>query len=108
MILLNQQTGSRTIIHHRHLPELAQEALNNLPLAQYDWFHFEGRNVEVLPHLIKQVRQHQLKARISLELEKNRAGLEVLIGLVRMWFLFHKPIGKPNIHTSLPSNGYSN
>lgn len=87
VILLNQQSGSRTIIHHRHLPELAQEALNNLPLAQYDWFHFEGRNVEVLPHLIGQVRQVRKHQLISLELEKNRVGLEVLIGLVDVVFI---------------------
>ncbi len=80
-ILLNQQTGSRTIVHHRDLPELAAETLRAIPVEHYDWLHFEGRNVEQLAAMLHYARDTLIDQPISLELEKVRDGLEVLVPL---------------------------
>lgn len=80
-ILLNQQTGSRTIVHYRDLPELAAETLQAIPVEHYDWLHFEGRNVEQLAPMLRYARDTLIDQPISLELEKVREGLEALVSL---------------------------
>ena len=43
-VIVSAATGSRTIVHsNRDLPELPGDALRRLPLAEYDWIHFEVR-----------------------------------------------------------------
>ena len=44
-ITLDQQTGSRTIVHFRDCPEYGFASFKALDLAAYDWIHFEGRNI---------------------------------------------------------------
>ncbi|XP_078609100.1 ketohexokinase-like isoform X2 [Branchiostoma floridae x Branchiostoma japonicum] len=48
-VIINTQTGSRTIIHGtRNMAELTAEDFSSLDLTRYRWIHFEGRNtVEV-------------------------------------------------------------
>jgi len=75
-ILRSRATGSRTIVHHRDLPELAPEDLRDVAWAEYDWLHFEGRNPQVLRHLLRRVRDQLFDQPLSLELEKPRPGLE--------------------------------
>ena len=79
-ITLSRQTGSRTIIHYRDLPELAYDAFAALDLTPYHWVHFEGRpNTDEVRRMIQQVRAHNPHAGISLEVEKARPGLVHLL-----------------------------
>ncbi|MEZ5477829.1 MAG: PfkB family carbohydrate kinase [Thiolinea sp.] len=79
-IILNQANGSRTIIHHRDLPELSLTTLQALAWSRYDWLHFEGRNVEVLNRFLQDInRQGRFDQTLSLEIEKRRPGVEQLM-----------------------------
>ena len=77
-ITLNGQNGSRTIVHYRDLAELRLNDFAHLSLERIDWFHFEGRNVEQLNHLLERTLSIRIDQPISLELEKPRDGLEEL------------------------------
>jgi ketohexokinase len=77
-ITLSAATGSRSIVHHRDLPELSAEALARIPARGWDWVHLEGRNVEALGGLLERVRSEAPETPISLEVEKPRPGIEVL------------------------------
>lgn len=79
-IWLNSQNGSRTIVHYRDLPELSIDELKAVPFLDYSWIHFEGRNVEVLLQYLSEVTEFQCP--ISLEIEKDREGIEKLLPLV--------------------------
>lgn len=79
-IWLNRQNGSRTIVHQRNLPELSLDDLNTLALQGTDWIHFEGRNVETLLSYLK--RQKMPGCPLSLEIEKDRKGIELLLPFV--------------------------
>ena len=81
-IWLSRQTGSRTIVHYRDLPELSVEAFAAVPVEHYDWLHFEGRNVAQLPQMLAHARENVIDQPISLEIEKVREGLEDCIALV--------------------------
>lgn len=80
-IILNRQNGSRTIVHYRDLPELSAEALRTIPLAGYDWLHFEGRNLKVTRACLQQIRDSGLMQPVSVEIEKDRPGIDCLFGL---------------------------
>ena len=81
-ITVNQQNGSRTIVHYRDLPELAAEAFMEIEVERYDWLHFEGRNVAALGEMLQFARERVVDQPLSLEIEKVRDGLEDLIPLV--------------------------
>ncbi|MDD5393039.1 MAG: PfkB family carbohydrate kinase [Thiothrix sp.] len=81
-ITLNQQNGSRTIVHHRDLPELSAEDFARIPVERYDWLHFEGRNVAELSKMLAFARDAIFDQPLSLEIEKDREGLETLVPLV--------------------------
>lgn len=81
-ILLNNSTASRTIIHYRDLPELQASAFCHIPVARYDWLHFEGRNVIQLADMLTYARTQIIDQPISLECEKVRPGLESLLPLI--------------------------
>lgn len=72
----------RTIVHYRDLPELTAEQFARLDLDAFDWVHFEGRNVSQLLMMVARVRAEIPGAKISLELEKPRDGIEAAWGLV--------------------------
>ncbi len=81
-IVHNSRNGSRTIVHHRELPEygmddFARIALTDIALADYDWLHFEGRHVEDTARMIAAARAGGA-AIISLEVEKPRPDIERL------------------------------
>ena len=69
---------NRSIVHYRDLPELDTETLLSLDLADYDWLHLEGRNVEVLAEVLPDLRNRFPALPVSLELEKPRQGIEAL------------------------------
>ena len=77
-ITLNQQSGSRTIVHFRDLPEYPASVFAVIPLGEYDWFHFEGRNLTQLPTMLAQLQQVRIDQPISLEIEKARPGIDQL------------------------------
>lgn len=78
-ITLNRQTGSRTIVHYRDLPELTAKDFSLIPVERYDWLHFEGRNVVELGKMLAYTRENIFDQPVSLEIEKLRDGLEELI-----------------------------
>ncbi len=78
-IALSTDTGSRTIMHYRDLPEYDFPSFDQLHLDDYDWIHFEGRHVAALGPMLKKVRQAGIPC--SVEVEKPREGIEALFGL---------------------------
>ena len=78
-IFLSAETGSRTIVHYRDLMEYGFSAFDELDLANFEWIHFEGRNVPELGKMLKKTRQVGIPC--SLEVEKPRKGIEALFDL---------------------------
>ncbi|MDR2877236.1 MAG: PfkB family carbohydrate kinase [Chromatiales bacterium] len=76
-ILHNRRNGSRTIVHHRELPEYDNADFARLALANYDWLHFEGRSVAATRRMLEHARAARVPM-ISLEVEKPRDGIEAL------------------------------
>ena len=77
-VTLNQRNGSRTIVHFRDLPEYDFEQFRQLDLSEFDWLHFEGRNVLETRAMLDHVKQHVPELPISVELEKPRPEIEAL------------------------------
>ncbi|MCK5877325.1 MAG: ketohexokinase [Candidatus Marithrix sp.] len=88
-ITLNQRNGSRTIVHHRDLPEFSFADFQTIKLTDYDWVHFEGRNVIEIAKMLAKVRQTCPNIPISLEVEKPRPNIESLFHQVD-FLLFSK------------------
>ncbi|HFD80968.1 MAG TPA: ketohexokinase [Gammaproteobacteria bacterium] len=80
-VLLSRAGGSRTIVHYRELPEFEAGDFSAVPLEGFDWIHFEGRNVAQTRMMMQQARARAPRARISLEAEKAREGMESLFPL---------------------------
>ena len=78
-ISLSRATGSRTIVHYRHLAELQFVQFDALALDRYDWFHFEARNCVEQQRMMQKAR-HTGRP-VSLELEKPRDRLDLLVEL---------------------------
>lgn len=74
----NLQSGSRTIVHFRDLAEYSEQAFSRIPLAEFDWFHFEGRNLDALPVMLDTLATERVDQPVSIEIEKPRAGIERL------------------------------
>jgi ketohexokinase len=79
-ISLSQATGSRTIAHYRDMPEYSFQAFDRIDLNQFDWIHFEGRELPELTPMLKKVAAWP-GLRCSLEVEKPRPGIEALLPL---------------------------
>lgn len=71
-------SGSRTIVHHRNLPEYESSDFTRLPLSGIDWLHFEGRNVEETARMMAHAAQIRPELPRSLEVEKYRPDIETL------------------------------
>jgi ketohexokinase len=85
-VALSRDTGTRTIVHHRDLPELTAADLAAGLDAGSGWFarscvwvHFEGRSAHETAAMLRLVRARLPGVRISLEFEKVRAGGEDLL-----------------------------
>jgi ketohexokinase len=89
-ILLNQSTGSRSILHYRGLSELSATvfagALASSFFSEQDWLHFEGRNIPLLQEILPKIRQQLRDQPLSLEVEKPRPGLPDLLPLADVLF----------------------
>ena len=80
-ITLDQQTGSRTIVHFRDCPEYSFASFKALDLAAYDWIHFEGRNITETRLMLQYLKQHHPSIPCSLEIEKSRSQIASLFHL---------------------------
>jgi ketohexokinase len=74
-ITLSRSTGSRTIVHYRDLPEYEPSAFATVPIDQFDWVHFEGRNIDATEAMMLRVRTHRSAPVVSVEVEKPRDGM---------------------------------
>ncbi|MDQ7073067.1 MAG: PfkB family carbohydrate kinase [Gammaproteobacteria bacterium] len=77
-ISISQQTGSRSIVHYRDCPEFSFADFKKIDLTQYDWIHFEGRNIEQLLLMLQYLQSNHPTIPYSLEVEKPRPGIEAL------------------------------
>ena len=80
-IIHSRASATRTIIHHRDLPEFEAEDFAVIDLGGFDWFHFEGRHVEACKRMLREVSQRRPGIGVSLEVEKARPGIERLFSL---------------------------
>ena len=80
-VTLNQQNGSRTIVHYRDLEEYPAAALQGIDLAGFDWLHFEGRNVAQTRLMLEDAWHRAPQVPRSVEVEKPRDGIDSLFGL---------------------------
>lgn len=77
-ITISRATASRTIVHYRDLPEYDFEAFREIPLRDFDWVHFEGRNVSETLRMMRRVREQMPALPVSLEVEKPRQNIATL------------------------------
>ncbi len=77
-ILLNQTNGSRTIAHYRDLPEYAYQKFATINLANFNWIHFEGRNIAQVQLMFAYLNQSYPQIPCSLEIEKPRENIDTL------------------------------
>ncbi|KAM4588618.1 ketohexokinase [Odontesthes bonariensis] len=82
VVISNIRTGSRTILHtNRDLPDVTAEDFSRVDLHQFQWIHWEGRNVDEQVKMIQQVKMYnsklpqQQRITISVEIEKTRQPL---------------------------------
>ncbi|MDT8386137.1 MAG: PfkB family carbohydrate kinase [Thiogranum sp.] len=77
-ITLSRYSATRTIVHYRDLPEYGYEWFREIPWQEFDWIHFEGRNIAETEQMIRCVEDRIDGPRISVEAEKTRSGIERL------------------------------
>jgi len=77
-VIVSRAKASRTIVHYRDLPEYDFEAFCRIPLQEFDWLHFEGRNVPETLSMMQRVREQLPALPVSLEVEKPRQHIETL------------------------------
>jgi len=88
-IILGRRSGSRTIIHYRDLSEFGSRDFKAIDLTPFDWIHFEGRNVAETRRMLLECSARRPSMPRSLEVEKERAGIETLFPLADL-LLFSK------------------
>lgn len=118
VIIINQQTGSRTIMSAlNNIAELKYEDFEKIPLNEYRWIHFEGRsNIETIGKMLKRVREfnekHAVEDRVwtSMELEKvTRTDLIPLIQYTDYAFVSKEYAQGQGFHTKEDAvNGFIN
>ncbi|MCG5509715.1 PfkB family carbohydrate kinase [Ectothiorhodospira lacustris] len=80
-ITLNAANGSRTIVHYRNLPELDAPHVAKLNLDKYQWVHVQARDTHTTSRMLQALRSQQKSHQpISLEVEKDRDGVDMLFG----------------------------
>lgn len=77
-ILLSSETASRNIVHYRSLRELLASDYEDMDFSQWDWVHFEGRNIAETLLLMRNLKKHHPGIILSLEIEKPRDNIEQL------------------------------
>jgi len=77
-VLISRDTGSRSIVHYRDLPEYTFEDFDSIALQSFEWLHFEGRNVAETRRMLEKLHADPASMPCSLEIEKPREGIETL------------------------------
>jgi ketohexokinase len=78
-ILHTRHNPTRTIVHYRDLPEFEFADFERIDLTPFDWIHFEGRNCAETMKMLRHTRERcGSRARLSLEVEQPRDGIEAL------------------------------
>ncbi|EDY85764.1 ketohexokinase [gamma proteobacterium HTCC5015] len=88
-ITLNEQSGSRTIVHYRDLPELhSQHFIDEIQVRDYAWLHLQARaNVGDVETIAQHIQNDRLETQvISIEIEKPHQDVERLIPLADVVF----------------------
>ncbi|MCU0935454.1 MAG: PfkB family carbohydrate kinase [Gammaproteobacteria bacterium] len=98
-IVLSRATGSRTIVHYRHLPEYGFDDFRAVDPSGLDWVHFEGRNVAETARMMARVRAEAPATPVSLEVEKPRPDIESLFPLADV-VLFSRHFARATGHSS--------
>jgi ketohexokinase len=88
-VSISQQTGSRTISHFRNLPECDFDHFAKIEIEDYDWLHFEGRNMDALGGMLNIAKTFLTHQPISLEIEKPREGIEALFSQANLLIFSH-------------------
>jgi len=88
-ITLNQENGSRSIVHYRDLPELSYAYFKTLKLPKCDWYHFEARAINETLLMVKHVRNTYPEAKISIEIEKQREDLDKIFNIADLYLFSH-------------------
>lgn len=85
-ILTSRQTGSRTIVHRRDMPDMSLEVFEEALLKYIAsrqgaqsrvWFHFEGRNMDVVLQMMRLVRDKVPDVTLSVEIEALRYDWQI-------------------------------
>lgn len=77
-IIVSQDSGSRSIVHHRQLPELSFEQFRRVNFDTVDYCHFEARQALETVKMLEFLEQHHPHIRYSIEFEKPRAHADLL------------------------------
>lgn len=88
-VTLNAENGHRAIVHFRDLPELSFDHFAKTEIENYDWLHFEGRNIDNLKGMLNIAKTFLTHQPISLEVEKPRDGIEALLPQANVIFFSH-------------------
>ncbi len=78
-ITVDSSEGSRSIVHYRDLPELNNEQFKALDWSQYDWIHFEGRNITQTKLMLALIVNSNSGPKVSIEIEKNHQDIAACI-----------------------------
>lgn len=89
-VTVNARNGSRTIVHYRDLPELDVAHLAGVPVERMDWVHLEARDGAITGAMLRALRGRLMDQPVSLEVEKERPGVDRLFGLPDV-ILFSRP-----------------
>ncbi len=101
-INVSQQTGSRSIVHYRDCPEFSFTDFKKIALTQFDWVHFEGRNIEQTKLMLHHLQKHHPSLPFSLEIEKPRFDIESLFSLPTV-LLFSKDYAVAHQYQNAPA-----
>lgn len=78
-VTINRENGTRTIVHYRDLPELEFTDFPLRELENFDWIHFEGRNIPAVEAMLRAIKSSDFGGIVSLEVEKVRPAIESLM-----------------------------
>ncbi len=86
-IILNQRTGSRTIVHYRNSPEFQFNDFQHIPLARFDWLHFDLKgDYAAIVQMVQWARLEYPTLPISIEVEKSYPNLDPLLDAATVLF----------------------
>jgi ketohexokinase len=83
-VLISQNGGHRTIVHHRATPEYGLDEFGRLDLSRWRWVHFESRPGPETARMVRHARLFRPDLLLSIEAEKVRPGIEDCFTPVRL------------------------